>query len=314
MRVGPLSITLHRTVRVADGRRPSNLPPNLGAALVTPVRDFKEHCPETWDENGFFVALHDTEALWLSFSGGPVAVMVGAGGINALNGQKLGTKLEADGYLVTPPQPWLDGWKAEDGVVYQFVATPFKQGDGLSVGEQILGKESVSGGIGIAVFEPKAGVSLVTQHPPIEGYTDSPYGSEFKYGGGMKGGGGGAQGMMLSASSGSTTRSFRGAEMGVGKGGQIKQKIYTDPHGIKAWNETPTAAVAIYLISAADYHEITGVAIPAPVGHENYGGKYFGLQDAEKPAQPGVLTFSGLQSVFAGDTSNVPAAEDDKPA
>lgn len=304
MQVGPLTIDLHRTVRVADGRQPSNLPPNLGTALATPVKDFKDHCPKSWDEGGFFVALHDTEALWLSFSGGPVAVMIGAGGINALNGQKLGTKLEADGYLVTPPQPWLDGWKAEDGTVYQFVATPFKQGDGLSVGEQILGAESVSGGIGIAVFEPRPGVVLVKQSAPIEGYTGGgAYSDDFTYGGsgGMKGfGGGGVRGM-----SAGPTRSFRGFEMGVGKGGAIKQKIYADPHGMDVWNDAPTAATAIYLISAADYQEITGVATPVPVGQEVYQGKYFGLNDEDAKGQPGTVTFSVLKSVFAGDTSNV---------
>src|SRR4030095_10042040 len=148
MRIGKLEVVFHRTVRVADGRVPSNLPPNLGTMNVYKVADYRDRCPN---------ALHDTEALWISFRSSvlPVAVLVGAGGINALTGEKLGTKLEKDNYLVTPPQPWLDGWKSDDGCVYQFVATPYQKGDGITVAEQLIGGESKTGAIGLAVFEPK---------------------------------------------------------------------------------------------------------------------------------------------------------------
>lgn len=299
MKIGPVDVTLHRTVRVAEGRAPSNLPPSLGRATTTPVAKYKDRCPETWEESGVFVPLHDTEALWLSFSGGPVAMIVGAGGINALNGQKLGTKLEMGAYLVTPPQPWLDGWKAEDGTVYQFVATPFKAGNGISVGEQILGAESKSGGIGIAVFESKEPLA-VKHHKPAEGWTDSAIGSDFSYGDG------GVKGMSLDASP--VMRSAapsRMSEMGVGKGGKIIQKIYSDPYGVEVWKEAPSATMAIYLVSAQDYEAITGIAIPKPASSETYGGKWFGLKDEELQDTPGAPVFSGLKSVFLGDKENV---------
>lgn len=306
MKIGKLDVQFHRTVRVAEGRSASNLPPSLGRATITAVKDFKDNCPETWDEDGYFVPLHDREALWLQFSGGPVAVLVGAGGINALTGQKLGTNLEAGNYLVTPGQPWLDGWKAEDGTVYQFVGTPYKAGDGLSVGEQILGAESKSGGIGIAVFEPKPDAKMKPAHSFSEGLADGAYEAPKWYGGG------GVKEMSLSASAApaSLTRGMRGAEMGVGKGGKITQKIYADPHGMEVWQETPSAAMAIYLVSAEDYKTITGIEIPSPRSNEEYGGKWFGLDDEAAPDLPGTPTFAGLKSVFAGDTSNVTSTAD----
>lgn len=312
MKIGPIEVTFHRTVRVADGRAASNLPPSLGHAKLTPVKDFADNCPESWEKEGFFVPLHDKEALWLGFHGGPAAMIVGAGGINALSGQKLGTKLETGGYLVTPPQPWLDGWKAEDGTVYQFVATPFKQGDGLSVGEQILGAESKSGGLGIAVFESKE--PLKAQPKPFEGYGNSAFGdpSEFTYlSAGTKGFGAQLDSAVAACAS-STRGGLRGmsmGEMGVGKGGKITQKVYDDPYGIEVWKEEPSAVVAIYLVSAQDYATITGTAIPQPVGAESYDGKWFGLKDQELSASAGTTTFSGLKTVFAGDTSNVVADE-----
>src|SRR6185369_14990848 len=114
MRIGSLEVTFHRTVRVADGRTPSNLPPSLGRMALHSVKKYRKNCPESWGDDAYFMALHDVEAMWMSFhtmGGTPLALLVGAGGINALDGEKLGTILAKDNYLVAPPQPWLDGWK-----------------------------------------------------------------------------------------------------------------------------------------------------------------------------------------------------------
>jgi len=79
LKVGPLNVTLHRTIRVHPDDK-SNLPPSLGHPPVYKVADYRENCPANWEENAVFVALHDKEALWLSFSSpDPVAIMVGAG-------------------------------------------------------------------------------------------------------------------------------------------------------------------------------------------------------------------------------------------
>ncbi len=176
MRIGPLDITLHRTVRVAEGRAPANLPPSLGRMKLYEVTKYRERCPEIWEDGGVFVGLHDNEALWVQFHTlAPVALLIGAGSINALTGKKLGTKLEADNYLVTPPNPWIDGWKSDDGTVFQFVATSYQKGKGNTVAEQLIGEESKTGGIGIALFEPKEPIKN-----PVGGIKtlsgDSPYG------------------------------------------------------------------------------------------------------------------------------------------
>jgi hypothetical protein len=317
MRIRSLEVVFHRTVRVPEGRSPSNLPPSLGAMKAYKVSAFKERCPENWEEAGIFLALHDTEAMWMSFSEGshPVALLVGAGGVNALTGDKLGTKLAKDNYLVAPPQPWLDGWKSDDGCVYQFVATPHKKGKGVSVGEQLIGEESKTGALGIALFDPKEPEKLKFKPYPTEGWSGSMVdNSDFKWGKNallsLH------DGEVLCAAAASTASASKGQgvlrkafdEMGIGKGGKIYQKIYPDPHGLEVWKEAPTQTMAIYLVNAHGFEEITGEKIPAPVTHHTYSGPWFGLADKQEAAVPGTGKFTGLKSaVFPGDTENAPA-------
>jgi len=321
MKIGPLEVTLYRTVRVPEGRAPSNLPPNLGTMKVYKVKDYRANCPESWEDDGVFVALHETEAMWMGFrSSCPVAVLIGAGGINALTGEKLGTKLDKDNYVVAPPQPWLDGWKDQDGSVYQFVATQYKGGEGLTVGEQLIGSESKTGGIGIAVFEPKDRNALKPKHAPTEMWADGGFGGLEMPMGGMKGIVGSSMDMtyccaLSDAAPQSLTKSSLRArsmmpEMGVGKGGKIIQKIYPDPHGIEAWKDAPVAATAIYLVDAAIAAEITGDKVADPTVSEEYSGKWYGLDDEKEGDVAGTGKFTGLKSaVFAGDTTNIPAPE-----
>jgi hypothetical protein len=297
MKIGALEVEFHRTVRVADGRTPSNLPPSLGTMKPYKVADYNGRCPKAWDEGSVFVALHDTEALWMSFrhNGTPVAVLVGAGGINALTGEKLGTKLEENNYIVTPPQPWLDGWKSDDGCVYQFVATPYKKGKGITVAEQLIGAESKTGAIGVAVFEPKDGRTLKVVSKPIEGYGWWPAFIHFC-----------EASLPTSGSDAEILYSRRGfGEMGIGRGGKIHQKIYPDPYGIEVWQDAPVAAVAVYVVNAEAFEEITGEKIPLPVGHEVYKGLWYGLKDQDKADVTGTTKFTGLKSAFLGDVSNV---------
>lgn len=322
MKVGSLEVVFHRTVRVADGRTPSNLPPSLGTMKAYKVSDYPKTCPKAWEDDAVFVALHDTEALWLSFNAGgrPMALLVGAGGINALTGEKLGTKLDKDNYIVTPPQPWLDGWKSEDGCVYQFVATPYEKGEGKTVAEQLIGKESKTGAIGLAVFESKDPRLTVKHSSPVEGYGTSPFdGVLFSKGviiedcamPQMKSSAmsvNSIQGAMRSsrrARSASASPRRTISEMGIGKGGKIRQKVYPDPYGLETWQDSPVAAVAVYVVNAEAFEEITGEKIPKPVGHESYKGVWFGLKDEKLEDVGGTNKFTGLDTAFAGDTTNV---------
>ncbi len=325
MRIGSMEVTFHRTVRVAEGRQPSNLPPSLGHMQLYPVKDYEGKCPENWEVEGFFVSLHDTEAMWMSFtlSEHPVALLVGAGGVNALTGEKLGTELKKDNYLVAPPQPWLDGWKDKDGTVYQFVATPYKKGEGISVAEQLIGSESKTGALGIALFDPKDPSKLAIKHGPMEGYGDSAYGDDFKWthptdesvtmsyaGDGSFLKGSSAPTRTLSVQS-VKSRSTKFSEMGVGKGGKIIQKIYPDPHGLEVWREKPSGTLAVYLVNAHVFEEITGIKVLLPVGHESYSGHWFGLQDGQEGDVEGTNKFTGLKSaVFPASNLEEPDLSD----
>jgi len=312
-----LNITFHRTVRVPDGRQPSALPPSLGQIQVYKVKDYSKNCPKNWESDGYFFSLHDTEAMWMSFSAShPVALLVGAGGINALTGEKLGTKLAKENYLVTPPQPWLDGWKDKDGTVYQFVATPYKKGKGISVAEQLIGKESKTGAIGIAVFDPKDVRSLVPKSTPFEGWSDNITSDDFNW---TKPAG--AYGVyksaeLISCSLGSATKGMSASrshtmsfdEMGVGKGGKIIQKVYSDPHGLDVWKPKPSSTTAFYLVNAVVFKEITGIDTPNPVGYQDYFGHWYGMKDQSESDLPGSGKFTGLKSaVFQNDEIKVGA-------
>merc|ERR1712032_52198 len=99
--------------------------------------------------------LRKAEALWLSWNRNKAALMVGAGGINALSGESLRAgelKAEPQSYCVSPEQPWLDGIKSGNGVVRQFVATT--KGSGASVEAQVCG-DDFRGGIQLFACPPK---------------------------------------------------------------------------------------------------------------------------------------------------------------
>lgn len=339
MKIGSLELTFHRTVRVAEGRQPSNLPPSLGRMELFRVSKYADKCPSNWEKEGFFVPLHDTEAMWMSFQSSevPVAVLVGAGGVNALTGDKLGTSLEKDNYLVTPPQPWLDGWKDKDGTVYQFISTPYQKGKGNTVAEQLIGEESKTGALGIAVFEPVDRTKLKAKIPPREGWSTTAYDSDFDYP--AAGNIGYTGGTLLAANCFSgelekttvvkhalaptrskglggasgqcVTQSF--SEMGIGKGGKIIQKIYPDPYGLNVWKEKPEGTLAVYLVNAMVFEQITGIKIPVPVGHETYDGKWFGMNDKQEADVPGSSKFTGLKSaVFPASPLSEPAEKKKK--
>jgi hypothetical protein len=345
MRLGSLELIFHRTVRVADGRTSSNLPPSLGAMELHRVSKYK-NCPKNWEKEGFFMSLHDTEAMWMSFrSPDPVSLLIGCGGINALTGEKLGTTLVKDNYLTVPPQPWLDGWKDKDGTVYQFVATAYQKGEGITVAEQLIGKESKTGAIGIALFDALDRSKLKAKHIPHEGWSSSSFGSDFNYPvganlsynvqtsptssgllksanpathyNGIKGQSVNlvskksfvsqdcveetSLGMFDDSAPRSILKSTKFAEMGIGKGGKIIQKIYEDPYGLDVWKEKPTTTLAVYLVNAEMFAEITGIPTPVPVGHETYDGHWFGLNDKQEKDVAGSDKFTGLKSaVFPG--------------
>ncbi|MCD6059593.1 MAG: integral rane protein, partial [Thermomicrobiales bacterium] len=147
--------------------------------------------------------LYQREALWIGFEAAawkPNAVKIGVGGVNAITGVAWDDRLRASpqDYLVSPPQVWLDGVNSGDGSVHQFVGIPL--GMGYTLEAQVTDAESM-GGIQILVFEPRPG--QFPDRPPEK--PPSP-------------------------------PALRAPVMGLGAGGQIRQKLYADPHGVETWD------------------------------------------------------------------------------
>ena len=279
---GPLSFNLHRTVRVKV-EETSNLPPGLGNFEIYKVKDFK--CPETWDKDAYFIAMHSQEAMWISFQTvEPVAVMIGAGSVNAINGKEFKTELEKDSYLVTPPQPWLDGWKGDDGSVYQFVAT--EVGENKTIGEQLT--KTTEHAIIVSVFKAKNPEKLHSSRPQEEWYGGPEENCEMVI----------KSCFSFALKNCSMPQNALSNEMGLGKGGKIIQKIYEDPYGIEEWEEKPIKAIKIYLINASEFSEITGQALPPPITAKNYDGIWYGLKDKQLVDVPGTTIFNNLKSAI----------------
>jgi hypothetical protein len=231
-RVGAsFGLTLQRTVRLPIDGRTYPLPPGFGALPVL-VQDGR-----------FMVPMHDREALWLSFHGQdwrPVAVKVGVGGVNAITGEPFDLELRAgrQDYTVVPDQPWLDGIKVDDELIRQFVAVPL--GEGETVEGRVTGKEA-KGGLQLAVFQPVPG--RFPERPP--------------------------RGYRLTED----TVSYCVAErpMGIGAGGRMRQKIYSDTYGIRSWDAASVVAFEIQLVHATDWPRLTGhPAPPSPIDAQAY--------------------------------------------
>ncbi|MBI5066441.1 hypothetical protein HZA97_09490 [Candidatus Woesearchaeota archaeon] len=301
--VGGLTISFQRTVRVPEGKL-NSLPAGLGNFPVYKVSDFDKTAPKEWNREGYFIPMYAQEAMWMSFghSDAPKALVVGAGNINAITGKPfdpsktnkraqsgLDLKLEKEqNYMVTPTQPWLDGWKAEDGKVYQFVAAEL--GSGQTVEGQITGEET-AGGIQFIVYD-----ALKDKLPKIE----RPHLQTL----------GGYGGVLESfACCDSAPKALRCAgnsvqSMGLGRGGEIDQKVYPDPYGLEVWKKKPTAVELIHIVSSEDFEKVTGYKAPStPVTFETYqrlGYPWFELFDKHYKDTEGSDVFGNLKPVDGG--------------
>jgi len=73
--------------------------------------------------------------------------------------------------------------------------------------------------------------------------------------------------------------------MGLGAGGQISQRIYSDPYGIETWDEAACAEVFIHIVSPQTWYEMTGEPPPpTPVTFRAYqaaGLPWFQIYDED---------------------------------
>ena len=247
---GGFALNFQRTLRIPDDGRTYPLPPGLGTFPVCRVEDYTERLPESWVEHGgVFIPMYQREALWISFRSRfwkPNAVKIAIGKVNAVSGKAWDQELHAEekDYLVCPPQPWLDGINAGEGLIRQFVAMPL--GMGYTVEAQVTGEETF-GGIQILVYEARPG--RFPDQPPAETRRAD----------------------VLYAAAPALYRKAEGAEMGLGAGGKMKQKIYPDPHGIDTWDPENYGRLYVHIVNSLMYREITGQEPPpTPVTARTY--------------------------------------------
>lgn len=300
-----LSLALQRTLRIPDDGNTYPLPPGLGELPIRRVDDYLEGVPEEWREHGgVFVPMYQREAMWLRFAGQhwkPRAVKVGVGKVCAISGKRWSEDLHAQpqDYVVTPPQPWLDGIASGRGTIRQFVAMPL--GLGYTVEGQVTGGESV-GGIQIQVFEPKAG-----RFPDEDPYCWQ--GAVTRCGA--------VPPPACAAPAAARMRSSAGS-MGLAAGGRMKQKVYPDPHGIDTWDRCRTGRVFVHIVNSELWREITGEIAPAtPVTAREYakhGLPWFDTYDEHAATLQPTDTLAGVRSVKQLDVErSTRALQDDEP-
>lgn len=325
LRMGPVSIAFHRTLRIPDDGNTYPLPPSLGHFPIRLISDYADKVPESWREHGgVFLPLYQREAMWLSFSGQhwrPNALKVGVGKVNALTGEPWADELSDDpqDYMVVPEQPWLDGINAGNGFIRQFVAMPL--GMGYTVEGQLTGEET-HGGIQLCLYEPKEG--KFPDMPPSG--TLGLRGLSFSDGdgGGLIAGAfsntplaadgqlscntaasdilfGDARRKRRSTKRNLSADQLGGLEMGMAGGGKMSQKIYEDQHGLETWDQDNHARVFVHVVNSQMWKEITGEEAPeTPVSAASYteaGLPWFDLYDEGKSDVKASKKLSKVKSV-----------------
>ena len=276
------TLRFERTIRVPDDGRTYPLPPGLGRFAVHRVDEYRHRVPAPWrDRGGIFIAMHQAEALWLSFDAAPwkpSAVTVGVGRVNALSGGAWPGTLDRSpqNYLVCPPQLWLDGINAGREFVRQFVAMPL--GRGATVEGQITGVET-HGGLQVRVYDPRPG--RFPDVPPAEW----------------------REPRRAPPSQASAT----GGAMGFVPGGQIDQKVLVDPYGIDTWDPERFGTLVVHVLNSAQYAAVTGrAAPPSPVSARTYaehGFPWFRRYEeaADIPPAEALAQLTSLSSLLEGE-------------
>lgn len=283
-----LRIDFQRTLRIPDDDRDYPLPAGLGRFPLRHVDDFAERVPERWLEHGGVVLpMYQSEALWINFAGPyPCAVTIAAGKINAVTGEpyRPGLHRGPQDYLVTPEQPWLDGFCVERGVVRQFVAMPL--GAGYSAEEQITGAAE-HGGLQVHVYPIKR-----------EHYRPLP----------------------AMARTGATLGSAEFAgffEMGLAPGGRMRQEIYRDRRPLEVWDLAHAHRCFVHLANSLVWRAVTGEQPPTvPFTARDYAHAHipwFEYYGEGETALEGSTVLQRVKSVFAmGKTKNdIPLPENE---
>ena len=288
------SIDFQRTLRIPDTDATYHLPPGLGNFPLRHVEDYANSLPpQTVSRGGIIFPMWQSEAMWLNFSNRgpdyglkfPVAIKVAAGKINAVTGNpwQSGLHRAPQDYMVSPKQPWLDGFAVEKGIIRQFVAMPL--GDGYSVEEQLTG-EAEWGGLQISVIPLKIDVWKEKRRQ----WEEQSILRE--------------RNMSMSMSMSAPRPRFAiNPMMALGAGGRIRQVIHPDTFGINDWDIAAAERVFVTLANAKDWKSITGeAALNHPPTAQDYSRarlpwfEYYGADQTTLPL-PGGAKLSGIKSV-----------------
>lgn len=235
-----LTITFQRTLRVPDDGFQYALPPGLGNFPIRHVDDFANRVPSKWIEHGgVMMPMYQSEAMWLNFGSAhvtsqgnyPFAIKVLTGKIDAITGENYsaGLRKSPQNYVVSPGQPWLDGYCVARGIVRQFVAMPL--GEGYTTEEQITGTGE-HGGVQIVVYPMKR--EAFERHFPMRDALMSQYRSKYR----------------------SLNMQCFESEMGIAPGGQINQQIYADRFALDDWDEISSRCF-VHIVNSQVWRRIT---------------------------------------------------------
>lgn len=239
-----LSIDFQRTLRIPDNDKTYPLPPGLGRFPLKHVDDYSNKIPESWNKHGgVMLPMYQSEALWIYFrsaciyennSSYPFAIKVATGKTNAITGNQWDNTLISNpqNYLVSPQQPWLDGYCAKKGIVRQFVAIPL--GEGYTAEEQLTG-EATYGGIQIQVYPMKR--ELFDKYFPKNSRKLRDYNSIIPC---------------------ALIKEVSSSDMGLAPGGKMEQEIYDDPYKISDWEQKQTSRCFVHIANSQIWSAITG--------------------------------------------------------
>ena len=272
-----LSLNLQRTLRIPDDGDDYPLPPGLGAFPLRHVDDFATRLPELWKKHGgVMLPMYQSEALWVNFHGSyPFAVKIATGKINAITGESWtdGIHRDPQDYMVTPDQPWLDGYCVEKGTIRQFVAMSL--GGGYTVEEQIT-DEAEHGGLQIVAYPMKA-----------EAYRELCRQRD--------------EAVHTMAIADVAPRMYSAPEMGLAPGGRMKQEIFDDPHSFDVWDTRVSARCFVHITNSLAWRAVTGEEPPtSPLTSREYqdaGLPWFDWYGGDREALEGAKKLADLKTV-----------------
>lgn len=298
-----LEVTFMRTLRIPDDGNDYPLPAGLGEFELRHVDDHAARLPASWVRHGgVMLPMYQAEAMWIDFRSHqvpehwvpyPFAVSVAAGKINALTGEPWSDGLVADpqSYMPVPPQPWLDGFKVEEGVIRQFVAAPM--GRGVTAEEQLT-RAADTGGLQISVapmrreaFERRFPRRPRPERPRfcVQAPVEEPYTVEM------------------------VREEQSPFEMGLGLGGRMRQEVYDDSYGVLDWHAGAASRCFVHLLNAPLWPAVTGEPVPhRPITAKDYARKripWFDYYGADR-ALEGSKILAGLKSLAGFEADGGP--------